>query len=51
MALKAKQPVDVIPTKPKFMISGNSGVGKTFFSLQFPKPYLIDTEGGATRKQ
>jgi hypothetical protein len=51
MALKAKAPVDVKPTKPKFMISGNSGVGKTFFALQFPKPYLIDSEGGATRQQ
>lgn len=51
MALKAKQPVDVKPTKPKFMISGESGVGKTFFALDFPKPYLIDSEGGATRAQ
>lgn len=51
MALKAKQPVDVKPTKPKFMISGESGVGKTFFALDFPKPYLIDSEGGATREQ
>ncbi len=50
-ALKAKLPVDVIPTKPKFMISGESGVGKTFFALDFPKPYLIDSEGGATRQQ
>lgn len=51
MALKAKAPIDVIPTKPKFMISGESGVGKTFFALDFPKPYLIDSEGGATREQ
>lgn len=51
MALRAKAPVDVIPTKPKFMISGESGVGKTFFSLDFPKPYLIDSEGGANREQ
>lgn len=51
MALKAKAPVDVLPTKPKFMISGESGVGKTFFALDFPKPYLIDSEGGATREQ
>lgn len=49
--LKAKAPIDVIPTKPKFMISGESGVGKTFFALDFPKPYLIDSEGGATRAQ
>lgn len=51
MALKAKQPELVVPTKPKFMISGESGVGKTFFALEFPKPYLIDSEGGATREQ
>lgn len=51
MALKAKQPEEVKPTKPKFLISGASGVGKTFFALSFPKPYLIDAEGGATRPQ
>lgn len=50
-ALKAKLPESVIATKPKFMISGESGVGKTFFALDFPKPYLIDSEGGATRQQ
>ena len=51
MALKAKLPTEVVATKPKFMISGESGVGKTFFALDFPKPYLIDSEGGATREQ
>src|SRR5271165_5400759 len=51
MALKAKAPEQVVATKPKFMISGESGVGKTFFALDFPKPYLIDSEGGATRQQ
>lgn len=50
-ALKAKQPEEVRPSKPKFMIYGESGVGKTFFALDFPKPYLIDTEGGAVREQ
>ena len=49
--LKAKSPDNVKPSKPKFLISGESGVGKTFFSLDFPKPYLIDTESGATRSQ
>ncbi len=49
--LKAKQPEEVKPTKPKMMISGESGVGKTFFALDFYKPYLFDTEGGATREQ
>ena len=51
MALKAKKPEAVAVSKPKFLISGESGVGKTFFSLDFPKPYLIDVEGGATRPQ
>ena len=51
MALKAKAPESVVATKPKFMISGESGVGKTFFALDFPKPYLVDSEGGATRQQ
>lgn len=51
MTLKAKHPEQVKPTKPKMLISGESGVGKTFFALDFPKPYLFDTEGGATREQ
>ena len=51
MTLKAKQPEAVKVSKPKFLISGESGVGKTFFALDFPKPYLIDTESGATRPQ
>ena len=51
MVLKAKQAENVLPSKPKFMISGESGVGKSMFSLMFPKPYLIDTEGGSVRQQ
>lgn len=51
MALKAKQPEAVQISKPKFLISGESGVGKTFFALDFPRPYLIDVEAGATRPQ
>ena len=51
MTLKARKPETVQPSKPKFLISGESGVGKTFFALDFPKPYLIDTEVGATRPQ
>lgn len=50
-ALKAKQPEEVKASKPKMLISGESGVGKTFFALEFPMPYLFDTEGGATRSQ
>ncbi len=45
--LKAKQPDEVKPGKTKGMIFGASGVGKTWFTLTFPTPYYIDTEGGA----
>lgn len=51
MPLKAKSPEQVTSSKPKFMISGESGVGKTYFSLSFPRPYLIDSEKGANRPQ
>ena len=45
--LKAKDPKDVAPGKIKMMIFGKSGIGKTWISLDFPKPYYIDAEGGA----
>jgi len=51
MPLKAKKPELIKVSKPKFLISGESGVGKTFFALDFPRPYLIDVECGATRPQ
>lgn len=51
MPLKAKSPTLVKPSKPKFILSGKSGVGKTFFMLDFEKPYVIDAEGGATEPQ
>lgn len=51
MALKAKKPELVKPSKPKFILSGKSGVGKTFFMLDFEKPFIIDVEGGATEPQ
>jgi len=47
--LKAKEPSKVEPSKPKILIYGNAGYGKTFFSLDFPNCYYIDTEGGAAR--
>ena len=49
--LRAKKPELVEASKPKFLISGKSGVGKTMFALSFPKVYYIDTEGGAVRAQ
>lgn len=51
MALKAIKPELLTDAKPKFLISGKSGAGKTFFTLDFPSVYYIDTEGGATRSQ
>jgi len=45
--LKAKPPEQVTPGKTKGMIFGASGVGKTWFTLTFPAPYYLDTEGGA----
>ena len=47
--LKAKDPLTVEPTKPKFVIYSASGVGKTWFGLSFPSVYYLDTEGGASR--
>jgi GTPase SAR1 family protein len=47
--LKAKTPEEHEPTKPKILIYGPPGVGKTWFSLDFPSCYYIDTEGGAAR--
>lgn len=51
MLEKLKKPTEVQPTKPKFMISGESGVGKSMFALNWPSPVLIDTESGSTRAQ
>ena len=45
--LKAKDPTTASPSKPKILIYGRPGVGKTWQALDFPKCYYIDTEGGA----
>lgn len=45
--LKAVAPKAAEPTKPKVLIYGKPGVGKTWFALDFPGCYYIDTEGGA----
>ena len=47
--LKAVDPKAAEPSKPKILIFGDPGVGKTWTSLEFPNCYFIDTEGGATR--
>lgn len=45
--LKAKDPKDAAPCKPKILIFGKPGVGKTWQALDFPSVYYIDCEGGA----
>ncbi len=46
-ALRASDPKAATPAKPKVLIFGAPGAGKTFTSLDFPSTYYIDTEGGA----
>lgn len=48
--LRAREPEEVQPGHSKMIIFGPSGVGKTTFGLAFPKPYYLDTEGGAKLK-
>jgi hypothetical protein len=45
--LKGKDPKHAEPSKPKILIFGKPGVGKTWTALDFPSCYYIDTEGGA----
>lgn len=49
--LRAIEPHIAEPMKPKILIFGKAGVGKTWMSLEFPSVYYIDTEGGASREQ
>ncbi len=50
MALRAKKP-SVTECRLKALFYGASGVGKTFASVQFPRPYIIDTEGSTNKPQ
>lgn len=45
--LKAIAPEAAKPSKPKILIYGKPGVGKTWTALDFPSVYYIDSEGGA----
>jgi hypothetical protein len=45
--LRAVAPHDVEANKPKMLIYGRAGVGKTWTALDFPSVYYIDSEGGA----
>lgn len=47
--LKAVKPTTAEPSKPKILVFGKAGVGKTYTSLDFPKCYYIDSENGASR--
>ena len=50
MPLRGKKP-DAIEKRLKALFFGCAGVGKTYASIQFPCPYLIDTERGAENGQ
>lgn len=50
MALRAKAPA-TIEKRLKALFYGSAGVGKTTAAIQFPKPYLIDTEKGSENDQ
>jgi hypothetical protein len=49
--LKALTPEQVQAGKAKMMLSGKSGVGKTWAALDFPQCYYMDCEGGAAQPQ
>jgi hypothetical protein len=44
-ALEFKKPIAGV-SKAKVLVIGDAGSGKTHFSLTFPKPVVLDTEGG-----
>lgn len=50
MALKGKKP-SVNESRLKCMFYGAAGVGKTTAAIQFPKPYIIDTERSTSNSQ
>lgn len=50
MALKAKKP-EIKNNRLKLFMYGNAKVGKTTVAIQFPKPYIIDTEGTTDKKK
>lgn len=49
--LKGKDPALAQHGKPKILVFGAPGVGKTWAALDFPNAYYIDTEGGANLPQ
>jgi hypothetical protein len=50
MGLRGIKP-ELVKKRLKAFFYGMAGTGKTFTSIQFPSPYLIDTERGAENKK
>jgi AAA domain-containing protein len=50
VGLRGKKP-ESVQKRLKAFFYGSAGVGKTTAAIQFPKPYLIDTERGAVNDQ
>lgn len=50
MALRGVQP-STIEKRLKMLLYGPAGIGKTTAGIQFPRPYLVDTERGAENEQ
>lgn len=50
MALRGKKP-EAVKKRFKALLFGAAGSGKTTAAIQFPRPYLIDTEQGAENDQ
>jgi len=49
-ALRGKKPT-VEKSRLKLFMYGSAKVGKTTLAIQFPKPYIIDTEGSTDKKK
>ena len=50
MGLRGIKP-EAIQKRLKALFYGVAGVGKTMAAIQFPRPYIIDTEGSTDKKQ
>ncbi len=48
--LRGTDPKAAKATRPRILLYGRPGVGKTWASIEFPSVYYIDTEGGANRE-
>ncbi len=49
--LLGSKPELIKPRKPKILVYGASGVGKTVWALDWPDVYFLDVEGGATQPE